>query len=122
MIPFHPTAELFPLLEGIELDDLAEDIRQRGLIEPILTYNGAILDGRNRLTACEKVGVEPRFCEFTGDDPEDEVISRNLRRRHLNESQRAMVAARLAPQTLAEYRQFAQAYTKTYREDKRRAK
>lgn len=40
--------------------------------------------------------MEPRVVPFLGDDPLAFVISKNLHRRHLNESQRAMVAAKLA--------------------------
>jgi N6-adenosine-specific RNA methylase IME4 len=38
-------------------------------------------------------GVKPHFVMFTGDDALSYVVSKNLARRHLNESQRAMVAA-----------------------------
>ncbi len=38
----------------------------------------------------------PRFVDYEGDDPISFVVSTNLYRRHLNESQRAMVAAKIA--------------------------
>lgn len=96
---FHPAAEIFPLLEGAAFESLAEDIRQNGLKEPIwIDAEGRILDGRNRHRACLATGIQPRFQTYIG--PDDSVVSfvvsLNLHRRHLNESQRAMVAARLA--------------------------
>ena len=56
---------------------------------------GLLLDGRNRFKACQEVGIQPLFREYKGDNPTAFVISLNLKRRHLNESQRAMVAAKL---------------------------
>ena len=56
-----------------------------------------MLDGRNRLRACIEKGIPPTFREWTGPgSPLDLVISLNLQRRHLTQSQRAMIAARLA--------------------------
>jgi DNA modification methylase/ParB-like chromosome segregation protein Spo0J len=100
----HPYADIFPMLEGKELQSLANDIAENGLRCPILLYCGEILDGRNRFAACELAGVSPKFETFEGDDKAalNEAISLNLHRRHLDESQRAMVAARLATMKLGD--------------------
>lgn len=93
---FHPLSELFPLMQGREFDELVADIEQNGLREPVWLYDGLILDGRNRWRACNQIGAEAATRAYEGDNPLKFVISLNLHRRHLNESQRAMVAARIA--------------------------
>lgn len=93
----HKYADVFPMLSGSDLKDLADDIDRFGLREPIITYHGEILDGRNRYAACEMVQVKPDFVDFEGTDLEAmaNVFSRNLIRRHLDESQRAWIAQKL---------------------------
>jgi len=96
MKPFHPLADIFPLMEGADFDALVASIKAQGLEEHITVLDDMILDGRNRARACEAAGVEPLYKPFLGDDPLAFVIAKNLTRRHLDESQRAMVAARIA--------------------------
>lgn len=95
---FHPYAEVFPLLADDELDALAADIKANGQREPIAKYKGRVLDGRNRFLACQRAKVRPHFRDFKGDDSAALafVVSANVHRRHLTESQRAMAAARIA--------------------------
>lgn len=91
----HALAELFPMLSEKEIGELADDIVTYGQREPIMLLDGKVLDGRNRLAACRFAQVEPRFVDYEGDDPLGFVLSLNLHRRHLTESQRAMVAAQI---------------------------
>lgn len=93
---FHPYAEIFPLFADVEFDALVEDIKAHGLREGIWLYQGKILDGRNRFLACKAAKVEPQFREYKGDDALAFVLSLNLQRRHLDESQRSMVAGKVA--------------------------
>ena len=94
--PFHPLADLFPLIEGHEFEELVASIRDHGLRDAITLCDGSILDGRNRYRACQEAGIEPRFEEFTGTDIHAFVADKNLHRRNLTASQRALVAARMA--------------------------
>ncbi len=92
----HPAAHLFPLMSDDELAGLMQDITDNGQREPATLWNGKLIDGRNRATACERLGVELDCCELDSDtDPIKWVLSHNLHRRHLTPSQKAMVAVKL---------------------------
>ena len=93
---FHPLANIFPLIEGQAYQDLMADVLKHGVREPISLFEGKILDGRNRYRAATAMGVPCDFRSYEGKDAAAFVISLNLHRRHLSESQRAMVAAKLA--------------------------
>lgn len=93
----HEVAKIFPLMSGSDLIDLARDIAENGLREDIETHDGKIIDGRNRYNACLQVGVKPTFKEWDHKGSlVSYVLSKNLHRRHMSESQRAMVAAKVA--------------------------
>lgn len=97
MKQIHPLAEIFPALEGTSLHELIADIKVNGLREAIwLHKDGRILDGRNRYIACNQIPIKATYRTYEGEDALAFVLSMNLARRHLNESQRAMVAARIA--------------------------
>jgi hypothetical protein len=90
----HEYANVFPMVSGDELTDLAGDIQRNGLEDPIVvTPEGMILDGRNRYAACKLAGIEPTVKVYDGDDPASFVLSKNISRRHMSPGQRAMAAA-----------------------------
>ena len=91
---YHPIAAMFPLMdsESDERAKMKEDIRIHGQKETIDLYEGQILDGRNRYEICTELGIEPQVSTLPDDeDPVAYVISKNLHRRHLDASQRAML-------------------------------
>lgn len=93
----HPAATLFPLMTDEEYQGLKQDIAENGQREDIVVWCSKLIDGRNRLRACEELQREPSIAELDEDqDPWKYVISHNLHRRHLTTSQRAMVASKLA--------------------------
>jgi len=93
----HPAASIFPMMSGVEFTEFKADVEANGLRESIVLYEGKILDGRNRYRACNDLGIEPDFITMDdhdiGHNPVAYVMSANFHRRHLTESQRAMVAA-----------------------------
>jgi len=94
---FHPYAAVVPMLGQPELNALAADIQGHGLREDIILLDGKILDGRNRYKACRIAGVAPRFRDFNGDgDPIAFIVSKNLCRRQLTASQKALAVAKIA--------------------------
>jgi hypothetical protein len=92
-------------VDGAEFGELVGDIRAHGLVQPIVRFEGKILDGRNRYRACQHVGVEPRYVEWDGESPTAYVLSLNLHRRHLTDGQRAMIAVEALPLFEAEARE-----------------
>lgn len=93
----HPAAELFPPMSASEFTELLKDVEKNGQREPILLDGeDRVVDGRNRLKVCEKLGLEPRTKRVTGDGSGviELVLSLNLHRRHLDASQKALVSSR----------------------------
>lgn len=93
----HPSADLFPLMSAEERSELAADILENGLRLPVTLCDGKVLDGRNRLMACEQVKCPARFEEFTGTSPTTWVLSMNLMRRHLTADQKTGIGIGALP-------------------------
>ncbi|MBG7616498.1 hypothetical protein IWC96_14565 [Brevundimonas sp. BAL450] len=92
----HPLCSIFPEMGAADFAKMVVDVKANGVRRPLVLLDGMILDGRHRYLAAREAGVGYRTVTFTGDDPVAFVLSENLQRRHLNESQRAMIAARIA--------------------------
>jgi hypothetical protein len=98
---FHRFADLLPMMSKRECEDLKKSIQSTGQQEPIVLYEKKILDGRNRYKACLALEIEPQFSEVKIPDDQaaiDYVITRNLQRRNLTASQKAVVALRALPE------------------------
>jgi hypothetical protein len=116
-LPYHPLADIFPLIEGAEFEEMVADLKarkERGeknvLLEKIVLHEGKILDGRNRYRACieadlfkpgsdAKVHIRDttHFVVLPANQNVIEfVVSKNIHRRHFKEGQRAYFAAELA--------------------------
>lgn len=96
----HTAAKAIPEMLPDEYSALKADIESRGLLVPIETFNGQLLDGRHRFRACKELGIEPDMVEVSldGMSPAEYVWSVNGIRRHLTPSQRAAVAVELLPE------------------------
>lgn len=93
----HPLSAAFPGLSEEDFRALTDDIDANGVREKIVVFEGMILDGWHRYSACMELSVKkPPMIEYEGDDPVGFVLSKNLHRRHLDASQRAFAIAQLS--------------------------
>lgn len=77
-----------------EFNGLVFDVARNGFIDPvIITHDGLILDGWHRYRVAKQLGKvsELVFEKLTGISPNDFVVSKNIRRRHLTASQRGQM-------------------------------
>ena len=134
----HPLSAAFPDMPADEFAALVDDIQENGLLQPVVLFDGMVLDGWHRYRASIEAGVEPAFDEFDGSDPVAFVLSLNMHRRHLTGSQRAAAVVACtqwaaighnqhtggsepgsAPRTEAEMAKAADVSDKTIRQAKR---
>jgi hypothetical protein len=85
----HPLSAAFPSMSVEDFQALKDDIETNGQHEPVMLYEGMVLDGWHRYRACAELGVKVKQFTFADGDPVAYVESANLHRRHLTASQRA---------------------------------
>lgn len=84
----HELSANFPSMTASEFEALRENIRDHGQRRPIIVFDGEILDGWHRFTACTELGIAPIFEEYSGDDPSEFAISVNGFSRVMDATQR----------------------------------
>jgi len=92
MMKRHALSKAFPDLSDEDFQALKESIKRNGQRDKILLFDDQILDGWHRYRACLELGKAPIFGVFTGDAVQC-VIDKNIHRRQLTASQRAMALA-----------------------------
>lgn len=88
----HAAASVFPLLEGDRFQSLVDSIAEHGVQNPLVSYKGEVLDGRNRLRAVMKLRDEGHTVNLPcvewdakcGLSATEWVAAQNLDRRHLS--------------------------------------
>jgi hypothetical protein len=91
------------MMDDAELKELAKDIKANGMQHPlVLNHDASILiDGRNRLTACNIADMDIEYeclpADYTEQQILDYIVSSNIHRRQLTAGQKAMIAAELEP-------------------------
>ena len=88
---YHEICKWSPYKEET-IDKIADNMVRNGYDrdQPVVTYEGAILDGRHRYVAAQKVGVDPIMVEFHGTRQEaiDFVTMRQVDRGHWNSQEK----------------------------------
>jgi hypothetical protein len=80
-----------------EFAEFVEDIRVNGQLVPIWLRGDEVIDGRKRLAACQRLGIEPKVMNLDpSQDAERVARALNVLRTHYTPSQRAIFAAERA--------------------------
>lgn len=100
----HPLSNLVPEMAPDEFLALREDIKANGLLEPIVVFEGLILDGRHRHRAFTELRGDGEnlkwtpddFINFDGSETDASLkVMENVQRRHLTKPGLAVVACTL---------------------------
>ena len=97
-IEIHAAANKVRMMDTTEYETLLNDIRANGQLVPAVLLEGQLIDGRNRMKACQELGIELMVEEHTSPapDPIRLVWSYNAARRNLTKGQKAALASDMA--------------------------
>ena len=94
-------AELIPAPDAEELKWLEESIKKEGCTDPLIVWNGTIIDGHNRYNICTRLGIPFSYQEKEDLSDRNEVkawiIERQLSRRNLTKYQKSKLALKYEP-------------------------
>lgn len=100
----HPAAAVFPLIEGDDFNDLCESIRMHGVQHPAVVRGSELLDGRNRMRACEALKAQgwSGSCPVVewkddGRNVAEWIWDTNALRRHMDDDGIAMASSAIWP-------------------------
>lgn len=95
-VEIHPAASMLPDLKDEEYQALVQSIRESGLQEPIVFWDGKLIDGRHRMKACLEAKRRIKAVQLYNVSESQMIqwlIGHHIGRRHLDPSQRAIIAA-----------------------------
>jgi hypothetical protein len=100
-MPVHPAAAIMPMMGPDDLGRLRESMNAQGQLAPLVVvrrgppFTYSLLDGRNRAAAAvgSSIGLLRADVIEDTDDAVERVVALNVQRRHLNDSQRALIAS-----------------------------
>ena len=99
----HPIGKRIPSMSKEEFLSLKANINNSGYQKdkPVILFEGMVLDGWHRYTACKELRIEPEYIQFIDIDgytgPLQYVWSNNGVRRHFTTSQKAALAVNFMP-------------------------
>lgn len=94
-IEIDPIADENPMMRQSEYNLLLNDIQKNGQKDPVLMFEGKIMDGRNRLKVAKYLNIDLKVVHLSGTREEAEASARSSdTRRNISKSQLAMKLAR----------------------------
>ena len=91
----HPLSAAFPAMSATEFLSLKDSIENIGVQNPIILYEGMVIDGWHRYSACVELGMSCPESQLSDVDPVDFVRAQNKERRHLSVGAWALIEAEL---------------------------